>query len=133
MTNRSATSDSCIRSSLSLESASQKNGCASADCFAITGSSTSTGRRPRTRDTLSRTSCAATSTGRSSVNSSVMLLVCSADWLLSVRIPWIVDSSSSSTSVTAVSTTWALAPGRTVVTEMTGGSMSGSSRTDSRV
>ncbi len=62
-----------------------------------------------------------------------MLLVCSDDVLLSVRIPWMVDSSSSSTSVTAVSTTWAFAPGRTVVTEMTGGSMSGSSRTERRV
>src|SRR2546430_11991300 len=62
-----------------------------------------------------------------------MLLVCSADELLSVRSPWMVDSSSSSTSVTAVSTTCALAPGRVVETEMIGGSMSGSSRTDSRV
>ena len=44
-----------------------------------------------------------------------------------------LSSSSSSTSVTAVSTTCALAPGRVVETEMIGGSMSGSSRTDSRV
>jgi hypothetical protein len=43
-----------------------------------------------------------------------------------------VDSSSSRMSVTAVSTTWAFAPGRVVVTEMTGGSTSGNSRTDNR-
>src|SRR3989475_1015973 len=60
-------------------------------------------------------------------------LFSSAEELDSVRSPWIVDSSSSSTSVTAVSTTCALAPGRVVETEMIGGSMSGSSRTDSRV
>src|SRR5437879_9734988 len=62
-----------------------------------------------------------------------MLLVSSDDVLLSVRMPWIVESSSSSTSVTAVSTPCAFAPGSTVETEMIGGSMSGSSRTESRV
>ncbi len=60
-------------------------------------------------------------------------LFSSEEELDSVRRPWIVDSSSSSTSVTAVSTTWAFAPGSVVETEMIGGSMSGSSRTDSRV
>ena len=60
-------------------------------------------------------------------------LFSSDEELESVRSPWIVDSSSSRTSVTAVSTTCALAPGSVVETEMMGGSMSGSSRTDSRV
>jgi len=60
-------------------------------------------------------------------------LFSSEEELESVRSPWIVDSSSSSTSVTAVSTTCACAPGSTVETEMIGGSMSGSSRTESRV
>ena len=109
------------------------NGCASASCFAITGSSTSSGNRPRTRDTRSRTSCAASSTSRSSVNSSVMLLDCSADELVSVRSPGTVDSSSSMGSVTADSTVWGLAPGRMVLTEMIGGSTSGYSRTESWV
>ena len=81
------------------------NGCASASCLAITGSRMSWGRRPRTRDTLSRTSCAATSTWRSRVNSRVMRLNSSWDTLVSVRRPWIVESSSSRMSVTAVSTT----------------------------
>src|SRR5438445_26601 len=132
-TRRSAMSESCIRSKFGLLNANQKNGCASACCFAITGSSTSTGSRPGTRDTLSRASWAATSTGRSRLNSRMIWLFSSAEELDSVRSPWIVDSSSSSTSVTAVSTTCALAPGRVVETEMIGGSMSGSSRTDSRV
>src|SRR5207245_11431177 len=109
------------------------NGWASASCLAITGSRMSVGRRPRTRDTLSRTSWAATSTGRSRLNSSVMRLSSSWDVLVRVRSPWMVESSSSSTSVTAVSTTWALAPGSVVTTEITGASTSGNSRTDSRV
>src|SRR2546429_4027938 len=67
------------------------------------------------------------------MHSKIVWLFSSAEELDSVRSPWIVDSSSSSTSVTAVSTTCALAPGRVVETEMIGGSMSGSSRTDSRV
>src|SRR2546422_7055264 len=72
------------------------------------------------------------STGRSRLNSRVIWLFSSEEELESVRSPWIVDSSSSRTSVTAVSTTCALAPGRVVETEMIGGSMSGSSRTHSR-
>jgi hypothetical protein len=62
-----------------------------------------------------------------------MLLDCSADELVRVRRPGTVDSSSSSGSVTADSTTWGLAPGSTVETEITGGSTSGYSRTDRRV
>ncbi len=60
-------------------------------------------------------------------------LFSSDEELESVRSPWIVESSSSRTSVTAVSTTCACAPGSVVDTEIIGGSMSGSSRTDSRV
>src|SRR2546422_7960231 len=59
-------------------------------------------------------------------------LFSSAEELDSVRSPWIVDSSSSRTSVTAVSTTCALAPGRVVETEMIGGSVSGGSRPHKR-
>jgi hypothetical protein len=108
-------------------------GKASASCFAITGSSTSSGRKPRMRDTLSRTSCAASSIPRSSVNSSVMVLICSWLALVIVRSPSRLDSSSSSTSVTADSTTCGLAPGSNTVTETIGGSASGNSRTGSRV
>src|SRR2546427_6063307 len=61
-----------------------------------------------------------------------MLLNSSWELLVSVRNPWMVDSSSSRMSVTAVSTTCAFAPGSTVETEMIGGSMSGSSRTERR-
>src|SRR3990170_2817267 len=56
---------------------------------------------------------------------------CSALELVRVRSPGIVLSSSSRMSVTADSTTRGFAPGSTVWTEMTGGSMSGYSRTDS--
>src|SRR5918999_1238915 len=104
-------------------------GKASASCFATTGSSTSSGNKPRTRETLSRTSCAASSTARSSVNSSVIVLICSWLALDIVRKPSTLDSSSSSTSVTDDSTTCGLAPGNNVVTETTGGSASGNSRT----
>ncbi len=53
--------------------------------------------------------------------------------LVSVRTPAIVASSSSSTSVIEDSMTCAFAPGRTMLTEMTGESTSGNSRTESRV
>ena len=49
-----------------------------------------------------------------------MLLICSADELVRVRMPGTVLSSSSSTSVTADSTTCGLAPGSEVETEMIG-------------
>ena len=61
----------------------------------------------------------------------VMLLNCSALALVRVRMPGTVLSSSSRMSVMADSTTWGLAPGRKVLTEMIGGSTSGNSRTES--
>ena len=108
-------------------------GKASASVFSMTGSSMSSGRRPRTRATLSRTSWAASSIGRSRLNSRVMVAICS--WLLLVRVrsPSTLVSSSSSTSVTADSITCGLAPGRITVTVTTGASASGNSRTASRV
>ena len=108
-------------------------GNASASCFATTGSSMSSGSRPRARETLSRTSCAAASMSRSSVNSSVIVLICSWLELTSVRKPSTLDSSSSSTSVTADSMTCGLAPGSSTDTDTIGGSASGNSRTGSRV
>ncbi len=84
--------------------------CESASTFAITGSSTSPGRRPRTRDTLSRTSAAAESGLR--VNSKRTLI-----WLRSARLreviswtPSMPDSESSMILVTCDSTTSAEAP-----------------------
>ncbi len=62
-----------------------------------------------------------------------MLLDCSALEEVRVRSPSTVESSSSSRSVTVDSTTRGFAPGRKVETETIGGSMSGNSRTDSRV
>jgi hypothetical protein len=62
-----------------------------------------------------------------------MLLDCSPLVLVRVRSPSTVLNSSSRISVTADSMTRGLAPGRKVETEMIGGSMSGYSRTLSRV
>ena len=62
-----------------------------------------------------------------------MLLLCSPLVLVSVRRPSSVASSSSRISVTADSTTRGLAPGRMVDTETIGGSISGNSRTESRL
>ncbi len=106
-------------------------GNASASCFAITGSSTSSGSLPRTRETLSRTSCAAASISRSSVNSSVIVETCSWLALVIERSPSRLESSSSRTSVTEDSTTCGFAPGRIAVTETIGGSASGNSLTGS--
>ncbi len=61
-----------------------------------------------------------------------MLLTCSALELVSVRSPGIVLSSSSRMSVTVVSMTRGFAPRSTVVTETTGESTSGYSRTGRR-
>ena len=61
-----------------------------------------------------------------------MLLTPSRLSLRKVLMPSMLLMASSSRSVTSVSTTWALAPGKTVVTETIGGSMSGNSRTGRR-
>ncbi len=115
-----------------LNNAIHMIGRASASCLAMIGGSTSSGNRPRTREILSRTSWAATSTSRRSSNSIVMALTSSRLVEARVRIPSIVFSSSSRTSVTSVSTTSGLAPGYTVTTDTTGGSTSGNSRTGRR-
>src|ERR1051325_5925686 len=106
---------------------------ASALSLEITGSSMSSGNFPRTRDTLSRTSWAEASTLRLSSNSMVMALTCSRLDDVIDLIPSMVFNSSSSTSVTSVSMTSGLAPSRVVVTETTGGSISGYSRKGKRV
>src|SRR6266508_4200121 len=107
-------------------------GKASASCLAMIGSLISSGSKPRTRETRSRTSCAQRSMSRARSNSMVMLLTCSRLWLVRVLMPSMLLISSSSRSLTSVSTTAALAPGYTVVTLTIGGSMSGNSRTGRR-
>ena len=92
------------------EKAIQMIGLASASTFEITGSSMSSGRRRRWRDTRSRTSAAALSASRSMRKRIVI-------WLRSWRlIDWITStpsmpaSESSSGFVTCDSTISALAP-----------------------
>ena len=106
-------------------------GRASASCLFTTGSSISWGSRPRTRETISRTSWAASSIGRSRLNSRLMLEDCSELLLVMVRRPSSEASCSSSTSVTADSMTAGLAPRSVTDTETIGGSTSGNSRTES--
>jgi hypothetical protein len=81
-----------------------------------TGGSTSSGSEASASATLSRTSCAARSTSRSSSNSTEIWET-PAGVDVTCLIPSIEESSFSMTSVTADSTTSGLAPGRIVVTE----------------
>ena len=104
----------------------------SASTLAMTGSSTSSGNRARTRDTLSRTSAAAESGLRDSLKRTLI-------WLRSDRLcdvisstPSMPDSESSRIFVTCDSTTSADAPRYVVLTLTTGSSMRGYSRTDRR-
>ena len=85
-------------------------GCESDSTFAITGSSTVSGSRPRTRDTLSRTSAAAAS-------GLLVILNRTLIWLRSERLCDVISSTpsmpareSSSGFVTCDSTTSAEAP-----------------------
>src|SRR6267143_1662900 len=81
-----------------------------ASTFDIMGSSISLGRLPRMRETLSRTSFAASSTFRFNSNSIVMTEPCSRLDEVSVFTPSSVANCSSSTLVICVSTTLGLAP-----------------------
>ena len=107
-------SASCVSSSgeyTSLFMPIQMTASASASCLATMGSLMVSGSLPRTRETRSRTSCAAKSTSRERSNSMVMVLTSSRLWLVSVLMPSMLLISSSSRSVTSVSTTAAFAPG----------------------
>ena len=86
-------------------------GCASESALATIGSRMSNGRAPRTRETRSRTSCAATSMSRERSNSMLMPLTPSRLCEVRVLMPSMLLMASSSRSVTSVSTTCALAPG----------------------
>jgi hypothetical protein len=107
---RSAVSVSSSPVYRSLESAIQKIGCAFTSTLETMGSSASRGSRPRTRDTRSRTSLAASSTFRDSSNSIVITEPCSRLEDSIVFTPSRVANSSSRTSVISVSTTPGLAP-----------------------
>lgn len=107
-------------------------GWASASTLAMTGSSISSGRAPRTRPTRSRTSLAATSGSRVIRKRTVIWLV--SDRLIDdiTSMPSMPDRLSSSGWVTWLSTISALAPWYLVVTVTTGSSILGYSRTDRR-
>src|SRR5688572_5665447 len=112
---------------------SQRMTSASDSTFSICGGSASSGIRPSTRLTASRTSLAAASMSRDSENS----IVTDATPLRlrdsTVSMPSMPATASSSTCVIRVSTTAADAPGYATCTDTIGGSMFGSSRSVSRV
>ena len=108
-------------------------GCESASTFAMIGSSIVSGSLPRARDTLSRTSAAAESGSRFSVNRTLMRLVSERLCDVISSTPSMPASESSSGFVTCDSTTSADAPRYVTLTLTTGSSIRGYSRTDSRV
>ena len=92
------------------ETAIQMMGQASASTLAITGSSTASGRRPRTRATLSRTSAAAESGSRARRKRTVIWERSERDEEVMSSTPSMPARESSSTLVICDSTTSALAP-----------------------
>src|SRR5687768_15682194 len=102
---------------------------ASASTLAITGSSISSGSRPRTRATRSRTSLAATSGSAPRRKRTVMRLCSGSLDEVSVSMPSMPAIEPSSTCVTWLSMISALAPRYSVRTETIGSSMFGYSRT----
>ena len=75
-------------------------GCASASTLAMTGSSTSSGRLRRARETRSRTSAAALSWSRSMRKWTLIWLRASRLWEVMRSIPSMPESTSSSGCVT---------------------------------
>ena len=128
-----AISDNCKALCVSELKARKMTGKDSASTFAITGSSMPWGKRWRTRVTLSRTSAAAASALRVSANRTEI-------WLRSWRLVEVITSTpsmpaseSSSTLVTCASITSLDAPLKVVLTDTTGSSIWGYSRTVSRL
>ena len=107
-------------------------GAASGSTFSMTGGSMSSGKSRRAILTLSRTSCAFTSTFSSSSNSIKTCERPSALVERSCLIPEIVLTLSSITSETSVSIVSGLAPSSVVVTATYGNSTSGKRSTPSR-
>ena len=106
--------------------------CESASTLAMTGSSTSSGSRPRTRDTLSRTSAAAESGSRDRPKRTLMRLRSERLCEVINSTPSMPESESSMILVTCDSTTSAEAPRYSVATLTIGSSMRGYSRTARR-
>ena len=115
--------------SVSLLNASQMVGVASASTLAMTGSSMAAGKRPRTRDTRSRTSAAPSSGLLLSLKRTVIWLCSERDVEVMMSTPSMPAIESSSGLVTCDSITSDDAPVRRVVTLTTGSSMRGYSRT----
>ena len=119
--------------SVSLVKASQMVGVASASTLAMTGSSTASGRRPRTRETRSRTSAAASSGFFSSLKRTVIWLRSAREIEVMMSTPSMPAIESSSGLVTCDSMTSDDAPVSTVLTVTTGSSMRGYSRSERRL
>ena len=100
-------------------------GVASGSSFSTIGGSIPFGRSPRTRLTLSRTSCAATSTFFSRMNVTRICEIPSAEVDWSSSMPAIVLTDSSILSVISVSTSSGAAPSRRVRTLIVGKSTFG--------
>ncbi len=107
------------------ESATERTGVASGSSFSTMGWSMSRGSSARTRLTLSRTSCAATSTFFSRMNVTKTCEMPSEDTDCRSSMPAIVLIDSSILSVTSVSTSSGAAPGRRVMTATVGKSTFG--------
>ena len=103
-------------------------GVASASTLAMTGSSTASGRRPRTRETRSRTSAAAVSGSLVSLKRTVIWLRSVRDTLVMMSTPSMPAMESSSGFVTWDSITSDEAPSSEVLTLTSGSSMRGYSR-----
>ena len=108
-------------------------GWASASTLAMTGSSTSSGSCRRARETRSRTSAAAESWSRSIRKRTLIWLRPSRLCETITSTPSMPESTSSSGWVTWLSMISGEAPRYSVVTETTGSSMLGYSRTGSRL
>src|SRR5215212_6995969 len=119
------------RRDLPAETAMRTTGAASVSSFWMMGSSAVSGRLPRMSPTLSRTSCAATSTFLSRRNVMKTCETPSTEVERSSSMPLMVLTAASTLSVISVSTSCGPAPGLTTVTVMVGRSIFGKRSTPS--
>lgn len=113
------------RSGLSAVSAMVSTGCASGSRFSTVGCVIVRGSSGRMRLTLSRTSCVATSAFFSRLKLTTTCETPSDEVEVSVSMPLMVLTASSTLSVTSVSTCSGAAPGSRVVTRIAGKSTFG--------
>src|SRR5215212_1972331 len=116
---------------LPAETAMRTTGAASVSSFWMMGSSAVSGRLPRMSPTLSRTSCAATSTFLSRRKVMKTCETPSTEVERSSSMPLMVLTAASTLSVTSVSISRGPAPGLTTVTVMVGRSIFGKRSTPS--